>query len=100
MMAGRVGDGVRRLLPGFSVRERPHGLQGRHSRAPRYQVARASPALFMIGEAGCAPRGRAFWYRQDLWRDRGHAGHGAAIRLVGEAVLLELGSAWSRYQES
>ena len=57
MMAGRIGDRVRRLLPGFPVRKRPHGLQGRHSGSPRHQVAGSGPAVLAVGEAGRAPRG-------------------------------------------
>ena len=57
MMVGRVCDGVRRLLPGFPVRKRPHGLQGRHGGTPCDQVARTGPALLAVGEAGRAPGG-------------------------------------------
>ena len=58
MLVGRVGDRVRRLLPGLPVRKRPHGLQGHHSGTPCDQVARTGPALLTVGEAGRAPGGR------------------------------------------
>ena len=59
MMAGRIGDGIRRRLPGFPVRQRPHGLKGSHSSTPRYQVARTGATVFTVGEADRAPSGKA-----------------------------------------